>query len=118
MHCRALPIGALPHQPQLLLDYLNSYERVSAFYQHKPQLESVLRVARELQFSADRRMAVTAILRQQNELLGSAQRRAPTSIAWKKAQSPSFPVNRSAFRRPVLRRVQSHRRHAHRKRLD
>jgi bacillithiol synthase len=71
MHCRALPIEALPHQPQLLLDYLNSYERVSAFYQHKPQLQSVLQVARELQFPADRRSAVTAILRQQNELLGS-----------------------------------------------
>ncbi len=71
MHCRALPIEALPHQPQLLLDYLNSYDRVSAFYQHKPQLESVLRVARDLQFPADRRSAVTAILGQQNDLLGS-----------------------------------------------
>jgi bacillithiol biosynthesis cysteine-adding enzyme BshC len=71
MHCRALPIEALPHQPQLLIDYLNSYERVSGFYQHKPQLESVLSVARDLQFPADRRSAVAAILRQQNELLGS-----------------------------------------------
>ena len=71
MHCRALPIEALPHQPKLLLDYLNSYGRVSAFFQHKPRLESVLRVARDLTFPADRRSAVTAILRQQNELLGS-----------------------------------------------
>jgi bacillithiol biosynthesis cysteine-adding enzyme BshC len=71
MHCRALPIEALPHQPQLLLDYLNSYERVSAFYQHKPQLENILRVARDLPFPADRRSTVTAILRQQNELLGA-----------------------------------------------
>ena len=71
MHCRALPIEALPHQPQLLLDYLNSYDRVSAFYQHKPRLENILRVARDLQFPADRRRAVAAILRQQNELLGS-----------------------------------------------
>src|SRR6266436_5927235 len=71
MHCRALLIEALPHQPHLLLDYLNRYERVSAFYQHKPQLESVLRVARDLQFPADRRSAVTAILGQQNDLLGS-----------------------------------------------
>src|SRR6266404_1214464 len=71
MHCRALPIEALPHQPQLLLDYLNSYDRVSAFYQHKPQLESVLRVARDLKFPADRRIEVAAILGQQNDLLGS-----------------------------------------------
>jgi bacillithiol biosynthesis cysteine-adding enzyme BshC len=71
MHCRALPIEALPHQPQLLLDYLNSYDRVSAFFQHKPQPESVLRVARELKFPDERRTAVAAILRQQNQLLGS-----------------------------------------------
>ncbi len=71
MHCRALLIEALPHQPHLLLDYLNRYERVSAFYQHRPQLESVLRVARDLKFPADRRIEVAAILGQQNELLGS-----------------------------------------------
>jgi bacillithiol biosynthesis cysteine-adding enzyme BshC len=71
MHCRALPIEALPHQPPLLLDYLHSYEKVGAFYQHKPQLESVLGVARKLDFPADRRHEVAGILRQQNELLGS-----------------------------------------------
>ena len=71
MHCRALPIEALPHQPQLLVDYLRAYERVSGFYQHKPGMESVLRVARGLDFPADRRREVTGILRQQNELLGS-----------------------------------------------
>ena len=71
MHCRALPIEALPHQPQLLIDYLRAYERVSSFYQHKPELESVLRVARTLDFPADRRSEVTGILRQQNGLLGS-----------------------------------------------
>jgi bacillithiol biosynthesis cysteine-adding enzyme BshC len=71
MHCRALPIHALPHQPPLLLDYLRSYEKVSAFYQHQPELESVLSVARTLDFPADRRREVAGILRQQNELLGS-----------------------------------------------
>src|SRR6266404_5473363 len=71
MHCRALPIEALPHQPQLLRDYLHSYERVSAFFQHKPDLESILNVARALDFPADRRREVAGILRQQNQLLGS-----------------------------------------------
>jgi bacillithiol biosynthesis cysteine-adding enzyme BshC len=70
MHCRALPIDALPHQPQLLIDYVNSYDRVRGFYQHQPNLESVLRVARESQFPQERRREVTAILGQQNELLG------------------------------------------------
>ena len=71
MHCRALPIEALPHQPQLLRDYLHSYERVSAFFQHKPELASILHVARSLEFPADRRREVAGILRQQNQLLGS-----------------------------------------------
>ena len=71
MHCRALPIEALPHQPQLLRDYVNSYERVGSFFQHQPNLESILSVARALDFPADRRRDVAGILRQQNELLGS-----------------------------------------------
>jgi bacillithiol biosynthesis cysteine-adding enzyme BshC len=71
MHCRALPIENLPHQPQLLRDYLNSYQNVAPFFQHKPDLESVLRVAKSLDYPADRRKEVAAVLRQQNELLGS-----------------------------------------------
>src|SRR5258707_7435407 len=71
MHCRALPIDALPHQPQLLRDYLNSYQQVSAFYQHKPELDSVLSVAKNLKFPEARRREVASILRQQNQLLGS-----------------------------------------------
>jgi bacillithiol biosynthesis cysteine-adding enzyme BshC len=71
MHCRALPIQALPHQPKLLLDYLQSFERVSDFYQHKPELESISSVAQSLDYTADRRREVVRILRQQNVLLGS-----------------------------------------------
>jgi bacillithiol biosynthesis cysteine-adding enzyme BshC len=71
MHCRALPLEALPHQPKLLRDYLQSYEHVSAFFHHKPDLESILKVARSFDFPAARRAEVAAILRQQNELLGA-----------------------------------------------
>lgn len=71
MHCRALPVEALPHQPKLLRDYLHSYELVAPFFQHKPQLESVLQVARALEYPAARRAEVAAVLRQQNELLGA-----------------------------------------------
>src|SRR5438477_3281198 len=73
MHCRALPIEALPHQPQLLRDYLHSYERVNSFFQHKPNLDSVVHSARSLDFPSDRRREVAAILRQQNQLLGSGE---------------------------------------------
>jgi len=71
MHCRSIPLPVLPHQPQLLRDYLLSFEKVSGFYQHAPTLDSLLRVAKELQFPAGRRRDVAAILRQQNQSLGS-----------------------------------------------
>src|SRR5438270_3457793 len=73
MHCRALPIEALPHQPQLLRDYLHSYERVNSFFQHKPNLDSIVHCARSLDFPSDRRREVAAILRQQNQLLGAGE---------------------------------------------
>ena len=62
---------ALPHQPKLLRDYLQSYERVSAFFRHQPDLQNILKVARALDYPAARRAEVAAILRQQNELLGA-----------------------------------------------
>src|SRR5262245_36308054 len=71
MHCRALPVEALPHQPRLLRDYLQSYERVSEFFERPPDLENILEAARSLSYPAARRAEVAAILRQQNELLGA-----------------------------------------------
>src|SRR5262249_6863365 len=71
MHCRVLATDALPHQPQILRDYLQNYARVSPFYQHQPNLESIQKVARSLQFPAERQREVADVLRQQNQLLGS-----------------------------------------------
>ena len=73
MHCRALSPADLPHQPKLLRDYAQSFERVSAFFAYKPDLENILSVARSLDYPAARRSEVAAILRQQNELLGSGE---------------------------------------------
>lgn len=66
MHCRALPLRALPHQPKLLLHLLCEYDKVSRFYPHKPSLESAVSAARLLDYPAERRSAVAAILRRQN----------------------------------------------------
>ena len=71
MHCRALPLDVLPHQPKLLRDYLQSYERVSVFFQHKPDMESIRKVTGALEYPDARRAEVAAVLRQQNELLGA-----------------------------------------------
>lgn len=73
MHCRVLPVEALPHQPKLLRDYLHSFERVSPFFHNKPDLEGIRSVARSLDYPAERRAEMVAILRQQNELLGAGQ---------------------------------------------
>jgi bacillithiol synthase len=73
MHCRALPVETLPHQPKLLRDYVHSFERVAPFFRHKPNLESILGIARSLDYPAARRAEVAAILRQQNELLGAGE---------------------------------------------
>jgi bacillithiol biosynthesis cysteine-adding enzyme BshC len=71
MHCRPLPIESLPHQPQLLRDYIHSYQRVSSFFQHQPDMENVLKVARALDYPTERRKEIASVLRQQNELLGA-----------------------------------------------
>jgi bacillithiol biosynthesis cysteine-adding enzyme BshC len=71
MHCRALTVETLPHQPKLLRDYVHSFERVAPYFPHKPNLENILNVARALDYPAKRRAEVAAILRQQNELLGA-----------------------------------------------
>src|SRR5262245_34910578 len=73
MHCRALPVETLPHQPRLLRDYVNSFERVAPFFPHKPNLENILAVVRSLEYPAERRAEVAAILRQQNELLDAGE---------------------------------------------
>ena len=73
MHCRALPVEALPHQPKLLRDYIHSFDRVAAFFRHKPSLENISGEVRALDYPADRRTEVATILRQQNELLGAGQ---------------------------------------------
>lgn len=70
MHCRSLPLRALPHQPQILLDFLYDYDRVSRFYPHRPNLASALDSAKSLQYPAERRAVVTAVLREQNAAFG------------------------------------------------
>jgi bacillithiol biosynthesis cysteine-adding enzyme BshC len=71
MDCRALASHRLPHQSKLFLEYINKFSRVETFYAHPPKLSSVTRVARELEFPAERRREVTAILCEQNIYFGA-----------------------------------------------
>ena len=71
MGCVSLPYRRLPHQPKLFLRLIDEFSSVSNFYTHPPTLEAITRVAQSLDFPADRRKQVTAVLRETNAALGS-----------------------------------------------
>jgi bacillithiol synthase len=70
MDCRALSFRQLPHQPKIFLDYLDQFERVSKFYQHPPSVKLLPKLAKKIDYPLERRKAVSAILRKQNEAFG------------------------------------------------
>jgi bacillithiol biosynthesis cysteine-adding enzyme BshC len=71
MDCRALPPSALPHTSKLIHDYTENFSRLQNFFQHKPDLHSAEAYARQLDFPAERRRKVAAILHADNLLFGS-----------------------------------------------
>ncbi len=73
MQCRALPFRQLPHQPPLHLAFHDEFDRVKGFYTHEPKLENAVPLASSLQYPQSRRLAVAAILREQNESFGAGR---------------------------------------------
>src|SRR5215467_8710662 len=71
MDFRALAFGQLPHQSKLFLAYLENFEKVKAFYAHAPTVRAVMEASRELDYPAERRAQVVAILTKQNAELGA-----------------------------------------------
>jgi bacillithiol synthase len=71
MGCVSLPFRRLPHQPKLFLRFLDDFPSVSNFYPHSPTFENVTESPRSLDFPAERRAKVTAVLREINASLGS-----------------------------------------------
>jgi bacillithiol synthase len=71
MDCRVLSFRELPHQPKLFLDFTDHFDTVKAFYAHTPTMDAVRQAARGLAYPKERREAVGAILRAQNERLGA-----------------------------------------------
>jgi bacillithiol biosynthesis cysteine-adding enzyme BshC len=71
MDCRTLLPHQLPRVSKLFRDYIENFSKVEAFYEHTPDLKSVARYARKLQFPISRRVEVAGILRDQNLLFGS-----------------------------------------------
>src|SRR5437899_11686192 len=70
MDCRALLPSSLPHTSKLIHDYTENFSRLQNFYEHKPELHSAEAYARQLDFPADRRREVAAILRADNRGFG------------------------------------------------
>ena len=73
MGCHSIPFRRLPHQPKLFVRLVDDYSSVSRFYPHPPNLEAAEALTRSLDFPADRRKQVAAILREQNVTLGSGR---------------------------------------------
>ena len=71
MDFRALAFSQLPHQPKLFLAYLEKFEKVKAFYAHPPTMQAVSQASRKLDYPAERRTEVSAILGRQNAGLGA-----------------------------------------------
>ena len=73
MGCVSIPFRRLPHQPKLFVQFLDDFASVANFYAHPPSLESVKQVAQSLQFPAERRKEVAAVLRDINRGFGAGE---------------------------------------------
>jgi bacillithiol biosynthesis cysteine-adding enzyme BshC len=71
MDCRALAPHQLPHTSKLFRDYVENFSKLASFYEHVPDLKSVARCAKKMNFPAARRLEVAGILRAQNSLFDS-----------------------------------------------
>lgn len=70
-HC--FPFRQVPHTSKLFLDYLNFSPSVQPFYSRSPRfLEWASDESRQIQYPADRRKQVAAILERQNRSLGAS----------------------------------------------
>ncbi|HLZ90225.1 MAG TPA: bacillithiol biosynthesis cysteine-adding enzyme BshC [Candidatus Acidoferrum sp.] len=72
MGCVSIPFRRLPHQPKLFVRLIDDYSSVKQFYAHPPNLEAVKQVAASLDYPAERRREVAAILGEQNSAWGAS----------------------------------------------
>jgi len=70
MGCVSIPYRRLPHQPRLFLGFLDDFSHVAGFHAYPPTFEAILAAAKSLDFPAERRKQVAAILRETNAGLG------------------------------------------------
>ncbi len=68
-HC--LRLDDLPRTTKLITAFLDDFPRVARFYRHEPNLEGVVASAKEVKLDPQVRSEVVALLRAQNQALGS-----------------------------------------------
>src|SRR5260370_6475468 len=71
MGCVSIPFRRLPHQLRLFVRLIDDYSSVKKFYAHPPNMDAVKQVAASLEYPAERRREVAAILREQNAGFGA-----------------------------------------------
>jgi bacillithiol synthase len=71
MGCVSIPYRRLPHQPKLFVRFLDDFSAVANFYRHPPSFDAVTQTAKSLDFPAQRREEVVAVLRDINASLGA-----------------------------------------------
>ena len=101
MGCVSTPFRRLPHQPKLFLRFVDDFPSVAAFYAHPPTLDAMKQVAQSLEFPAERRREVAAVLRDINRNLGGGEATQRTVLD---AIETSYPVLRGTIRDHVTQR--------------
>ena len=75
MNCHCIPFNDIPHTTRLFTDYLYNFSRVSEFYAYPPfEDDSFLKAARAIQYEAETRRQVVAVLREQNQSLSASDK--------------------------------------------
>jgi bacillithiol synthase len=71
MGCVSIPFRRLPHQPKLFLRFVDDFPSVSRFYGHPPTFEAIQQIGNSMDYPAERRKQVAAVLRETNAALGA-----------------------------------------------
>ena len=66
MECTCIPASELPHTSLLYSTFLNNFSRVSEYYAHPPDVNTILRSAQEVRLDDSLRRGVVDVLRNQN----------------------------------------------------
>jgi bacillithiol biosynthesis cysteine-adding enzyme BshC len=75
LETECLPFSSIPHTTHLFEDFLHNFDRVKQFYARPPLNQDWwAEELRRIQYPAERRQAVTAILERQNRELGAGEK--------------------------------------------